>query len=321
MAEQHHHPKPTDSDGGGLRGSERTRLLGALVLTLLVTVAEVVGGILSGSLALLSDAAHMLADVGTLTMSYVALLIATRPASPQKTYRNWRFEVISALFNGLAFLPVSAYIFYEAWQRWNSPVPIKTGPMLAVALVGLATNLVAAAVLHRHSHDNVNVRSAFLHVLGDLLGSVAVVTTAVILWFKPIAWLDPLAAAVIGLLVLGWSLRLVRETVGILLEAVPKHVKIEDVEAAIASHDGVAGVHDLHVWTITSNMHACTAHVILREDRPVSECQELCRAIQAMLDGKFDINHVTLQIETSRGEPVCCEHGTGAMKTGHVHQD
>jgi cobalt-zinc-cadmium efflux system protein len=258
----------------------------------------------------------MLADAGTLALSCVALFIATRPASPQKTYRNWRFEVIAALFNGLAFLPVSAYIFYEAWQRWNSPVPIRTGPMLAVALVGLATNLVAAALLHRHSHDNVNVRSAFLHVLGDLLGSVAVVATAVVLRFKPLPWLDPLAAALIGLLVLGWSLRLVRDTVAILLEAVPSHVKIEEVQAAIASHDGVAGVHDLHVWTITSKMHACTAHVILREDRPVSECQDLCRALQLMLDEKFDINHVTLQLETSRGEPVCCEHGSGAAVTG-----
>lgn len=312
MAEQHHHPKPSDTvelHGGELRGAERARLLAVLVLTAVVMVAEVVGGFIAGSLALLSDAAHMLADVGTITLSYVALLIASRPASPQKTYRNWRFEVIAALFNGLAFLPITAFIFYEAWRRWNTPVEIKSGPMLAFALVGLAANIIGAFALHHHSKHNVNVHGAFLHVLGDLLGSVGVVTTAVILWFKPIPWLDPAAAIFVGVLVLFWSLRLVRDAVSILLESVPKHLRIEEVKSALEAEDGVAAVHDLHVWTITSKMHALTAHVILREDRPVSECQDLCKRLQSMLDARFDINHVTLQLETSQGEAVCCEHG------------
>ncbi len=309
--EQHHHPKPTDTavlHAGDLRGAEKRRLLFVLMLTLVVTVVEIVGGVMAGSLALLSDAAHMLSDVGSIGLSYVALRLASRPASPQKTYRNWRYEVIAALFNGIAFLPVTAFIFYEAWHRWHHPVPIQPGPMLAIAAVGLIANLIAAGALHHHSKHNVNIHGAFLHVLGDLLASIGVLIAAAVLSFRPVPWIDPLMAAFIGALVLAWSFRLIRGAVSILLESVPSHLRIEDVNAAIEREEGVAGVHDLHVWTITSKMYALTAHIILREDRPVSECQLLSTRLNAMLDREFDINHVTLQFETARGEAVCCEH-------------
>jgi cobalt-zinc-cadmium efflux system protein len=313
VAEAHHHPKPSESvilAHGPIRGGQKKRLLFVLVVTLVVMAAEIAGGLLTRSLALLSDALHMLTHLGSVGLSYIAIVIASRPAAPEKTYRNWRYEVIAALFNGIAFIPLVAFIGWEAWERFRNPVEIRVLEMAGIAVAGLAANLVCASALHRHSKHDVNVRGAFLHMIADSLSSIGVLAAAGVLAFFKWPAIDPIVAALIGVLVLAWSLGLIRDSVRILLESAPAHLDLDEVRAAIQEEPAVAGVHDLHVWTITSKMYALTAHVILRDDRPVSECQELCRRISGALDARFDINHVTLQLETSGGESACCEHGT-----------
>lgn len=307
VAEQHHHPKLTDSGvlKGPVRLEERRRLLGVFVLTGVTMIAEFVGGLLTNSLALLGDAFHMLTHFASVGLSLLAIIIAMRPAPEDKTYRYWRAEVIASLINGLALIPVSLYILVEAWHRWRSPVAIDAGPMLAVAGLGLAVNLVCAWMLHAHHEHDLNMRGAFLHMMSDAASSIGVIAAGALVWFLGWKWTDPLIAAGISVLVLVWSAGLIRGTVRILLESVPQHMNLEEIRKMIRAEAGVAEVHDLHIWTITARMYALTAHVILAEDLPVSRTEEIAKRIQTTLDREYDIQHATLQFETSHDDTKC----------------
>jgi len=309
MSEQHHHPKLGESALAlrSIRSGERSRLGWVLALTGVVMIAEAVGGVLSGSLALLNDAVHMLTHFLTIALSYGAILLASRPAPPDKTFRYWRLEILASLVSAISLVPLSAFVIYEAVERWFNPVEIKVGAMVGVGAIGLIANIASAALLHRHSKHDLNIRGAFLHMLADTFSSVGVVAAAGLVAWTGWVRIDPLIAGAISLLILGWCWSLVRDSGRILLESVPKHMKLHEIEAGMKSVDGVLEVHDLHVWTITSRMYSMTAHVRLREDLPVSQAEEIGRTLERLLDERWEINHVTLQFEVEPLRELPCE--------------
>ena len=275
-------------------GDARRRLTIALTLTAVFLVAEVVGGLVSNSLALLADAGHMLADVAALALSLFVAWISRRPATPEKTYGYWRWEILAALINGSALLLASATIVWEAVQRLRAPEPIAGGVMLAVAGVGLLVNVVSAWVLHPSSHSSLNLRGAYLHVLADLLGSVATVAAAVAV--RTTGWLlaDPIASILVTLLIVRGAWHLVRESVNVLLEYTPAHLPVASVRAQLEAIPGIESVHDLHVWTVTSGVVAMSVHAIVRD--PTRHQHVLEHVHDAMR--LFGIEHVTVQLES-----------------------
>ncbi len=309
MPEQHHHPKPAESAGAlrAVRSGERRRLGWVLLITAVVMVAEAVGGYFSRSLALVNDALHMLTHFLTIALSYAAILIASRPAPPDKTFRYWRLEILASLVSAISLIPLSGIVIYESVERILSPVQIDVRAMLAVGVLGLLTNVASAALLHRHSKHDLNIRGAFLHMIADLASSLGVVAAACLV--QATGWLraDPIIAAGISVLVLAWCWSLVRDSGRILLESVPKHMTLGDIEGGMKTVEGVLEVHDLHVWTITSRMYALTAHVRLREDVPVSRSEEIGRALEKLLDERWEITHVTLQFEVTPARELPCE--------------
>ena len=280
--------------GGHARDADRTTLLIVIALTGAFMVAELVGGILASSLALLADAAHMLTDVGALALSLFALRFARRPPTPEKTYGYLRAESLAALLNGAVLIVLSVFIFLEAWDRFHEPVEVRGGLMLAVATGGLVVNLIAALMLHRSAAESLNVRGAYLHVLGDLLGSVGAIAAAIIIlatgWFPA----DPIISVLVGGLILWSSFKLVRESVDVLLEAVPSHLDLEEIRASIRRIPGVAAVHDLHVWTVTSGYFAMSGHAVVED---VERTQDVLTAIHDRMHEEFGISHVTVQVE------------------------
>jgi cobalt-zinc-cadmium efflux system protein len=306
-AHEHH------SHGGAAAG--RRRLSMVLALTALYMVAEAVGGWLTGSLALLADAGHMLADVSALTLALAAAWFSARPATPRKTFGYYRLEILAALVNGVALVLISLLIIYEAYHRWAAPQPVKSGAMMLVAIGGLAINVVCAYLLHGHHEEDLNVRGAWLHVIGDALGSVgAIIAGALMLlwgWYAA----DPLFSALISLLIVWSSWNLIRESTNVLLEGTPAHINLRAVEEAILETAGVEDVHDLHVWTITSGREALSAHVIHVET--VSP-PELLSELRNKLHNRFGVDHLTIQMETPEFEDDTfhfCHAGTACFRS------
>lgn len=268
-------------------------LKGALIITAIFLVAEVVGGIMSNSLTLLADAGHMLTDVGALAFSLFVAWLSRQPSTPQKTYGYLRWEILAAFFNGATLLLISVAIIWEAIRRFQHPEPVETGVMLVVAIAGLVVNAVAARMLHAGAEHSLNVRGAYLHVLGDLLGSVAAVVAALCVRLKGWTIADPIASVVMTVLIVRGSWSLVRESIDVLLEAVPAHIDLATVRAALENVSHVESIHDLHVWTLTSGVVAMSAHALVRD--PVQHQQAL-EAMNAAAAAQ-GIHHVTIQIE------------------------
>jgi cobalt-zinc-cadmium efflux system protein len=286
----------------GSRAGERRRLALTVALTALILVAEVVGGLLSRSLALLSDAGHMFTDVVAQGLALAAMYIAARPADERRTYGWHRIEILAALVNGITLFALSSAILWQAWRRLGAPVEVHTGLLLIVATVGLFANLVGTAVL-RGLHS-LNARAAYLHVLLDTLSSVAVLAGGVVMYVKRgLYWVDPALSIAIGLLIFYNSYRLIREAVDVLLETVPRGIDLAGVTHAIDRVDGVAGVHDLHIWTITSGLYALSAHIVVAPEHEAGRDQLLNR-VKEMLLSQYCIAHTTLQIESEGHEHV-----------------
>lgn len=285
------------------------RFVFALTLTGLILVAEIVGGLWTGSLALLSDAAHIFLDMLALALSYAALRIATRPADDRHTYGFHRFQVLAALVNGATLVVVAVGIFREAVQRFSAPEPVLAGPMLGVAAVGLIVNLIVARALHDHDHDDLNVRSAFLHVLGDALSSLGVIVAGGIILLTGWTIADPIASILIGVVILLGSGRVLRESLHILVEGTPAGLSARTVADALLSAPAVQDVHDLHVWTVSPGYVALSAHIVI-EDRLLGEAQQTQQELRQMLLDRFGIRHSTLQMECSAcGEGIlACSH-------------
>jgi cobalt-zinc-cadmium efflux system protein len=277
------------------RRKDRRRLLFALLLTGTIAIAEAVGGYLTNSLALMSDAGHMLTDVSALALSLLALWFAGKPPDVKRTYGYYRMEILSALLNGVLLMVITGVILYEAWSRFRSPAVVDLGPMAVVATVGLVANLAALGFLHG-SHS-MNTRGAFLHIVGDTLSSVGVLIAAGVMWMTGWYVVDPLISVLISLVIVVGALRLVRDAVDVLLEAVPAHVDMEAVKALMGRVEGVRAVHDLHVWTISSGMYALSAHLVVDDPR-VCNNDEILEAVKHELFDRFGIDHTTIQIES-----------------------
>jgi cobalt-zinc-cadmium efflux system protein len=281
-----------------LRAESRRRLALALGITAAVMVAEAVGGWLAGSLALLADAGHMLADAAALGLALFVARVAQRPATPERSFGLLRLEILAALVNGALLIAIAIGIGIEAWHRLRAPPPVDGGLLLGVASVGLVANLISLAILHRGHEHSLNQRGAYLHVLGDLLGSVGALAAGALVLTTGWTLADPLISVLITLLVLGSAWRLIKESTDVLMEATPNHIALGDVHDRIASVPGVDSVHDLHVWTVTSGVVAMSGHLVVKnptDNQPVLEAvQDRMRAL--------GIAHVTVQVER---EQIC----------------
>lgn len=282
-----HHPSHARAGAGRLRV--------VLAITLAVLAIELVGAVLSNSLALLADAGHMFTDAAGISLALAAIWIGGRPATSERTFGFLRLEILAAAVNAVLLFGVAAFVLFQAWRRLSEPPEIASGVMLAAALAGLTANGFSLWLLHDAQKRSVNLRGAYLEVMGDLLGSVAVVIAAVLIATTRWTVADSVASAVIGVMILPRTWGLLRDAVDILLEATPRGVRIDEVRAHILEAKGVEDVHDLHAWTITSGMNVVSAHVVLKGGAdPAAVLDELCRC----LSGDFDIEHSTLQLET-----------------------
>jgi cobalt-zinc-cadmium efflux system protein len=296
------HPHEHGHDDRAAPGGRRRALTVALALTAAYTVVEIVAGFLTGSLALLADAGHMLSDNVSLALALVALGLAERPATLQRSFGFKRAEVLAALANGVVLVAVAVWVFIEAARRFGDPPPVLGGWMLVVAAVGLLVNIAAALVLLGPRRGNLNLEAAFRHVLGDLAGSVGTLVAAAVILATGWLYADPLAGILIAVLILFSSWAVLRDSVRILLEAAPAGVDVGEVERQLLALPGVVGVHDLHVWTITSGFPAVSAHLIVDDAAHAA----LCRAAAAgLLHESFGMEHSTLQVEADGEEPAC----------------
>jgi cobalt-zinc-cadmium efflux system protein len=321
------------------------RFIYSMILTALILVAEVIGGLLSGSLALLSDAAHVFMDIFALALSFVALRLAIRPPDDKHSFGWHRLEVVAALINGASLFIISIGIWIEAVKRFQHPVAIHSTEMLIIAVIGLLVNVIVAFILgghdhahenghshdhapqngHSHNHDhtqenghsrehqnseqkrNLNVQSAFLHVLGDVISSVGVIVAAVVIQYTGIAWIDPLISVLIGVIIFISSFRVLRSAMHILLEGVPEGLSIQKINERMSTIGAVKTVHDLHVWNLGSDQVSLSAHVVLQEDCCPDELVVM-DALRNLLDDEFHIQHTTIQFEKTpclNGEGAC----------------
>lgn len=284
-----------DAHDTAARGHRR-RLAAVFIITLAAFGVEVVGGVVANSLALLADAGHMFADVAGIGLALLAIRFAGRPATEARTFGYLRLEILAAVVNAVLLFAVAGYVLIEAWQRLTEPQEIASGLMLAIALAGLASNAASLFLLRAAQRDSLNMRGAYLEVVGDLAGSAAVIVAALVIALLGWRQADALASAVIGIAILPRTWRLLRDAVDVLLEATPRGMDLDEVRRHILGAPGVADVHDLHAWTLTSGMNVVSAHVVLGESAEApAVLDELCRC----LAGDFDTEHSTFQLESS----------------------
>jgi cobalt-zinc-cadmium efflux system protein len=270
------------------------RLLWALGLTTSFMLVEVIGGVWTGSLALLADAGHMLTDVGGLSMSLLAAWFAQKPPTLENTYGYLRAEILAAVANGVVLFLVAGYILYEAALRFWAPPEVRAGPMLIIAVLGLGVNLLGMGLLHHGAEVSLNIRGAYLEMLSDSLGSLGVIVAAVIIQTTGFYLMDPLSSAAIGLFILPRTWALMRQALHILMEGVPPHLNIREIDAAMTMVPGVRAVHDLHVWALTSGKDAMSSHVVVDD---LAAGHRILGALHTLLHERFGIEHTTIQLE------------------------
>lgn len=296
MVEQYHHSHPEMTES---RLQNRKSLMIALIITTTFMVAEVIGGILSNSLALLSDALHMLSDAVSLALSLFAMWVAVKPPTRHKTFGYYRFEILAAFFNGVTLVIISLYIYVEAYQRLIQPPEVSSITMIVIATIGLLANLASAAVLMRgETKDNLNIRSAFLHVLGDILGSIGAIVAGILILTLGWQIADPIISAVIATLVLISGIRVTRDSLHVLMEGTPKGIGVERLVNRLKEVPGIEDVHELHIWTITSGFHSLSCHLVIpyHEDD-----QEILKKAKDIIREECGIEHSTIQIERPAG--------------------
>ncbi|MGH2584070.1 MAG: cation diffusion facilitator family transporter [Dehalococcoidia bacterium] len=315
MGAEHNHAIEHRTSGN------RRALMLALAITATFLVVEAIGGWLTGSLALIADAGHMLTDVAALALSLFAMYMASRPATHARTYGYQRMEILAAAVNGVALVAISAFIIWEAIGRFEEPEAVKSGPMLLVATAGLVANLVSMRLLARGRGESLNVRGAYLHVLGDLLGSIGAIAAALVILTTGWTQADPLISVVISVLIVISAWRLLRESVDVLMESTPPGVDVGEIETGLTSIPGVQCVHDMHVWTVTSGFVALSGHLSIFDP---SDYNQVMVAAQNLLRERFGIDHATLQLETPDLEALLPDsHLPGAQPClpGHVQPE
>ncbi len=292
----HHEEQQTNKKG----------LIIAFIITFVIMIAEIIGGLVSNSLALLSDAGHMFTDTFALGLSLWAIKMAQKPPTHHKTFGYHRLEILAALTNGILLILISVWIFYEAYQRFFNPPEIKTGLMLIVAIIGLIGNFIGLTILQKSSQHNLNVRGALLHMLGDTLSSVGVIIGGVFIAFTGWKMIDPIVSILINGFIIHSAFQLIFESGEVLLEAVPRGLALQEVVAEVKKVPGVRDLHDLHIWTITSGLHALSGHILI-DDQQVSTGTTILQEVEEVLDHKFGITHTTLQLESEAcGEGLVC---------------
>jgi cobalt-zinc-cadmium efflux system protein len=297
MGHNHSHNHSHNHFDEGRAGNKRGLMI-ALTITTSVMVLEFFGGLITNSLALLSDAGHMLSDAASLFLSLVAMWFATRPPSPEKSYGFYRFEILAALFNGITLFIIAGFIVWEAFGRFFAPPTVASGSMIIIAFIGLLANIVSAWFLIQKSDvkNNVNMRSAYLHVLGDALGSVGAILAGIVMLFFGWYVADPVISVVVALLILKSAWGVIWQSVHILLEGTPPSVNYDEVKAMLMQIEGVVNVHDLHIWTVTSGLEMLSGHILIEDEK--SSQDMLQQAIHIMKEN-FHLDHVTIQIEKS----------------------
>jgi cobalt-zinc-cadmium efflux system protein len=291
-----HTHQPVSSDRRA-HSSTQQNMLAVLSITAGIMIAEIIGGLLANSLALLSDAGHMLTDILALSLSLVAMRFARKPPTPAKTFGFYRLEILAAFFNGMLLLIISFYIFYEAYHRLIDPREIKGLFMLIVAAIGLLANGVGIAILRKSANRSLNVRPAFFHLLGDTISSAGVIVGGIVIIYTGWYMVDPIISILIGGLILRGAYSLVRESIDILLEATPKDIDVEEMIGDLVRIEGVKEVHHLHLWTITSGIYAMSAHVVI-DDLLISKSSQILEEIERLLQGKYSMEHITIQFES-----------------------
>jgi cobalt-zinc-cadmium efflux system protein len=299
----HHVHQPIKSDDQAYASTQSSMLI-VLSITALVMIAEIIGGLLANSLALLSDAGHMLTDILALGLSIIAMRFAQKPPTASKTFGFYRLEILAALFNGILLLFISFYIFYEAYQRLVHPEEIKGLFMLVVAAIGLLANGVGIVILRKSALRNLNIKSAFFHIVGDTISSGGVIAGGLVILYTEWYIVDSLIGVFIGMLILRGAYSLVRESIDIFLEATPKDIDVEKMLSDLHKIEGVKDIHHLHLWTITSGIYAMSAHVLIK-DLLVSKSEQILRQIETLLTNKYNMEHTTIQFESeSCGDDV-----------------
>lgn len=295
----HHHGHHHHHHHDHIREGNKKGLTIALIITLGIMLLEFFGGLITNSLALLSDAGHMLSDASSLALSLIAMWFATRPASPNKTYGFYRFEILAALANGVTLFVIAGIIVHEAFERFFAPPTVSSGTMMVIAVIGLIANLLSAWTLMKKGDvkDNVNVKSAYLHVLGDALGSVGAIVAGFVMFLFDWYVADPIISVVVALLILKSAWGVIKQTIHILMEGTPITINQREVKQELESIQGVIDVHDLHIWTITSGLDSLTCHILIEDDE--NEQKILQEAINR-IKTKYKIEHATIQIEKSQ---------------------
>jgi cobalt-zinc-cadmium efflux system protein len=299
-----------------LTDSTIRRLALSLALTVLFVVVEVVTGFFANSLALLTDAAHNATDVGALALTWWALRYTTKASNSEKTYGYHRAGILVALVNSTSLVLISVGIFYDAYRRLLAPPEVKADVLIVVGLVAIVINLVTALLVRSGSHHDLNLKSTYVHLMGDVLSTIGAVAAGIVIRFTDMDWVDPLASIFIGLLILWNAWGILRESINILMESTPKDVDMEALQADILKVEGVRGVHDLHVWSIAQSLRTLSAHILI-DDIPISESMVIQAAVSDMLDHKYRISHATLQLECMGciSPDLYCELST----SNHVH--
>lgn len=313
MGHGHHHAHHDHTHGA----NAKTLTISFFIIATFMIV-EAIGGFLTNSLALLSDAGHMLSDAVSLGVAVLAFKLGEKVADYNRTYGYKRFEILAAVFNGVTLIVIAVVIVIEAIERFINPPEIATMGMLVIAGIGLVVNIVVAWIMMRggDTHDNLNIRAAFLHVIGDMLGSVTAIVAALFMMLFGWGWLDPLASMVVALIILSGGFRVTREAIHVLMEGTPKNVNIEEVITLFKNTPGIVDIHDLHVWTITSGQNALSCHAVVEENITLQQSQNLLRKIEHDLL-HLGIGHVTIQIENddhSHENSILCQ-----MEVEHHH--
>lgn len=282
--------------GHGSHTSERNVLLSVL-LNLIITVAEFVGGFMSNSLALLSDALHNLSDTIAIAISYIALRLGKRPSTEKNTFGFKRYEILAALFNASVLVAISLFLFWEAYERFLDPQPIRAGLMLIVATIGLFANLFSILLLHRDRSHNLNIRSAYLHLLGDTFSSVGVLAGGTAMYFWQWYWVDPLVTVLVGVFIIKHAIDVILETVSILVMATPTNVDLQSIKLYIEQNEAVANVHHMHSWQLHDNAVHFECHIDLKENMPLKNADAIREILEKSLLSDFGIHHTTIQME------------------------
>jgi cobalt-zinc-cadmium efflux system protein len=299
---QHAHHKDENSYvHSDHHSSEGKNLIIAFFLNLIITIVEIIGGLLSNSLALLSDAIHNLGDTFAVMLAYIANRISQKDATEKKTFGYKRIEILAALLNAVILIVITVFLFIEAYHRLFAPEPIKGRLMLVIAVIGLIANLVAVLILKKNTHSNINIRAAYLHLLGDTISSIAVILGAILISFFKIYWIDPLITIIIGAYILKEAFSILKEALDILMQSTPTTVDITDIVEAIQKSDEVDNVHHVHSWKLDDKQIHFECHVDLNKDLLISETDTLRLEIEKLLKNKFGISHVTIQFEYN-----CC---------------